>query len=156
MTRPRAAAATRSMLLLILVAAIGCQESPSSSLPTVKMKLGSKTFTLEVAADDPSRQHGLMQRDSMPSDHGMIFVFAESQRLSFYMKNTRIPLDIVFVGPDRAVVSIKQMKPYDLSTTSSDYGAKWAIELNKGAASEAGVKVGDVVEIPDGATRPKQ
>jgi uncharacterized membrane protein (UPF0127 family) len=152
------AAAVRPTLmsLLLLVALTGCQESPQSNLPTVKMKLGSQTFTLEVAADDASRQHGLMQRDSMPAHHGMIFVFPQPERLGFYMKNTRIPLDIVFVGPDRAVVSIKQMRPYDLSTTSSDYPAKWAIELNKGAAGEAGVKVGDVLEIPEAARSTQQ
>ena len=140
--------------LLALLAAGGCQSAasqPSSGLPTVKMQLGNKPFTLEVAATEESRERGLMRRDSMPADHGMIFVFAREQPLSFYMKNTRIPLDIVFVDRDGKVVSVRQMKPYDLSITPSGAPAMWAIELNQGAAADAGVKVGDQLQIPDAA-----
>jgi uncharacterized membrane protein (UPF0127 family) len=144
--------------LVLTGAGVGCQEqsaAPVSTLPTTSMKLGNKTFTLEIAATEEDRERGLMRRDSMPADHGMIFVFGEPIVLQFYMKNTRIPLDIVFVGPDQKVVSIKQMKAYDLSTTSSDYKAKWAIELNKGAASDAGLKVGDQLDVPPAAREPK-
>ena len=142
-------------LLLLLLVVAGCQRSQSaqSALPTVQMKLGSKTYTLEVAADDESKQRGLMRRDSMPADHGMIFVFADSERRSFYMKNTRIPLDIIYIGEDGKVDSIKQMKPYDEHTVWSDGPAKWAVELNQGQAAAAAVKVGDVVEIPEQARR---
>jgi len=144
--------------LLLSAALVGCQQqqaAPASTLSKTTMKLGNKTFTLEVAATEEDRERGLMRRDSMPADHGMIFVFGEPIVLQFYMKNTRIPLDIVFVGPDQKVVSIKQMKPYDLSTTSSDYKAKWAIELNKDAASDAGLKVGDQLDVPQAAREPK-
>ena len=132
----------------------GCQSAasqPSSGLPTVKMQIGSTTFTLEVASNEETRERGLMRRDSMDRDHGMIFVFDREQILPFYMKNTRIPLDIVFVDKDGVVVAVKQMKPYDLSITSSEKPALWAIELNAGAAAEAGVKPGDRLEIPQQA-----
>jgi uncharacterized membrane protein (UPF0127 family) len=92
-----------------------------------------------------------MRRDSMPADHGMIFVFDKPQNVGFYMKNTRIPLDIVFVDEGGGVIAIKQMKPYDLSTTFADGPAKWAIELNKGAAADAGLKVGDKLQVPEPA-----
>ena len=147
------------LALLISSAFVGCQQQQQAgaagTLPTTTMKLGTKTFTLEIAANEEDRERGLMRRDSMPADHGMIFVFGEPIVLQFYMKNTRIPLDIVFVGPDQKVVSIKQMKPYDLSTTSSDYKAKWAIELNKDAAADAGLKVGDQLDVPQAAREPK-
>ena len=147
---------------IILVASLftgGCGNGSATTpgmLPTVPMKLGSKTFTLEVANDTPEREKGLMRRDSMPADHGMIFVFAGEERLGFYMKNTRIPLDIIFVNSSGVVVSIKQMRPYDVSTTYTDAPAKWAIELNQGAAAQAGVKVGDQLSIPETARTPDE
>jgi hypothetical protein len=117
-------------------------------LPVTPMKIGSKTYQLEIAGDDYSREHGLMQRDSMPADHGMIFVFAEEKPLNFWMENTRIPLDILFLNSGGKVVSIHTMKPYDRSLTPSDGPARYAIELNAGAASDDGAKVGDQLLVP--------
>ncbi|HWP40546.1 MAG TPA: DUF192 domain-containing protein [Tepidisphaeraceae bacterium] len=119
------------------------------SLPTIQLTLGNRTFTLEVANTDQTRQIGLMHRDSMPRDHGMLFVFADEQRRAFWMKNTRIPLDIIYLDAAGRIVAIKPMQPYDLSSVSSDRPAKYAIELNQGMAAEAGLKAGDVVTIPD-------
>jgi uncharacterized membrane protein (UPF0127 family) len=150
-----------SLLMLLSAVAVavvvgGCESAasqPRSGLPTVTMQLGNQRFTLEVAATDESRERGLMRRDSMPADHGMIFVFTRDQPLNFYMKNTRFGLDIVFVNSAGTVVSIKQMKPYDLTITPSGAPAMWAIELNQGAAADAGLKVGDQLQIP-AAARP--
>lgn len=148
-----------SLCCLTPVAPVGCSTRSDSAvsnagLSTVQMNLGTKTFTLEVANTPSSRETGLMRRDSMPADRGMIFVFAAEDRLGFYMKNTRIPLDIIYVNAAGRVVSIKQMKPYDWTSVYSDAPAKWAIELNQGAAQDAGVKVGDVLEIPAAAQKP--
>ena len=119
-------------------------------LPTVEMRLGGKTFTLEVADTDATRQYGLMRRDSMPADHGMIFVFPEERPLGFYMKNTRIPLDIIYVTASGKVDSVKQMQPYDERTTPSEGNAQYAIELNKGTAASLGIKSGMMLELPPG------
>ncbi len=150
MTKPTFTKYPLALLVLAALAGGGCRQSATAkpALPTVTMQLGSKTFTLEVANTVPTRERGLMQRDSMPADHGMIFVFPEEEVLSFWMKNTRIPLDIIFVAKDGRVVSIHSMKPYDLRSTRSAGPAKYAIELNKGAAEGAGVKAGDVLAIP--------
>jgi uncharacterized membrane protein (UPF0127 family) len=118
------------------------------SLPTISITLGKRTFTLEVANTNRTREIGLMHRDSMPRDHGMLFVFPDEQRRAFWMKNTRIPLDIIYLDAAGRIVAIKPMQPYDLSSVSSDRPAKYAIELNQGMAAEAGVRVGDVVAIP--------
>ena len=149
-TRRRRLLCTLALICLIA----GCQpggQSSAAALPTVQIQLGSKTFTLEVANSESSREFGLMKRDSMPADHGMIFAFAEPANVAFYMKNTRIPLDIVFVDSAGGVISIKQMKPYDLTSVYADGQAKWAIELNQGAAASAGLKVGDKLQIPESA-----
>ncbi|MEA2710064.1 MAG: uncharacterized protein QOF78_2665 [Phycisphaerales bacterium] len=142
------------VLSIVALLAGGCGNGSASSgskLPTVPMQLGTKTFTLEIANDAAEREKGLMRRDSMSADHGMIFVFPGEERLGFYMRNTRIPLDIVFINANGVVVSVKQMRPYDANTTYADAPAKWAIELNQGQAAAAGVKVGDQVSIPEAA-----
>ena len=144
-------------IALMLVPLAGCRQSVAKpALPTVRIEIGSRSYTLEVANTVASRRKGLMERDSMPADHGMIFVFDREQRLGFYMKNTRFPLDILFVNSAGEIVSIKQMKPYDLTTTYSDAPAKWAIELNLGQAAATGAKVGDTVPIPDAARVPAE
>jgi uncharacterized membrane protein (UPF0127 family) len=143
-------------LLAALFMICGCTGSPappSSGLPTTTLRLGNKTFVLEIAATSESRERGLMRRDSMPADHGMIFVFPTQQPLAFWMRNTRIPLDIVYVDQTGRIVSIKQMKPYDTTEVRSDSPAKWAIELNKDAARDAGAKVGEMLEIPPQAQK---
>jgi uncharacterized membrane protein (UPF0127 family) len=140
-------AATALFGLLLLS---GCDNKPQSNLPTVQMQLGNKSFTLEVADTTATRTYGLMRRDSMPSDHGMIFVFPDEEERGFWMKNTRIPLDIVFVNVSGHVVSVKQMKPYDLNSTPSDGPAMYAIELNQGAAQSAQITAGMQVKLTPG------
>jgi hypothetical protein len=128
----------------------GCRRKPASDLPTVRMQIGKDRFTLEVANTSATREYGLMHRDSMPSDHGMLFVFPDERRLGFWMKNTRIPLDIIYLDAGGKVVSIHQMKPHDLRSTYSDGPAKYVIELNAGRAEKTAVKRGDPLEIPAG------
>lgn len=126
------------------------------ALPTTQMQVGDQTFTFEIANTDSTRMRGLMKRDSMPADHGMIFVFPDEAERSFWMRDTRFPLDILFVDASGKVVSVRAMKPYDLSSTPSDGPAKYAIELNAGAAERAGVKAGDVLGIPAEAREPAE
>jgi len=135
--------------LLLAVLVNGCHDSPAG-LPVVTMKIGSRTFYLEVATTDGQREKGLMERDSLPDDQGMIFVFPEDKEVKygFWMKNTRFPLDILYIDRAGVIVTIRQMVPYDRKTTSSDKPYRYAIELNRGAAESAGVKVGDRLTIP--------
>jgi len=133
----------------LLSVTLGCDADSTtqpSGLPVVSMDVGGKTYQLEVAADDASREHGLMERDVLPADHGMIFVFPDEEPRNFWMKHTRFPLDIVFADHAGRVVSVHTMKPYDLSDTPSDGPATFAIELNAGTA--ATVKPGDPLTIP--------
>ncbi len=138
------------LLTLLLAALAGCDpEKPTSNLATIQLPMGQKTFTLEVADNDRDRKYGLMRRDSMPADHGMIFVFDREDRLAFYMRNTHIPLDIVYLDSKGTIVSIKQMKPFDENTTPSDGPAQYAIELNKDIAAAAGLKPGMTIKLPE-------
>jgi uncharacterized membrane protein (UPF0127 family) len=137
-----------ALLALLLAAGCGGSATSPSGLPMTAMQIGSRTYQLEIAADDASREHGLMERDSMESDHGMIFVFPDCQDRSFWMHHTRFPLDIIFADDHDKVVSTQSMKAYDESSTYSKGPAKFAIELNVGEAASCGVKPGDTLQIP--------
>jgi hypothetical protein len=143
------------LLTVLFMSPGGCRSTPNSGLRTVEMLIGGRTFILEVADTDGDRQMGLMNRDALPAGHGMIFVFDRERPQGFWMKNTRIPLDILFLDKDGKIVSIHTMKPYDLNTTQSAGPAKYAIELNAGVASRLGLKPGDQLEIPSSAREPR-
>jgi hypothetical protein len=148
-----------SVSLVLLLFLIGCDAaapSSTSGLRTVTMPIGSKTYTLEVADTDETRHHGLMERDSMPADHGMIFVFPDVDERGFYMKHTRFPLEILYIDETGRIVSWATMKPYDLTNVPSNAPAKYAIELNVGSVQASGVKVGDKLSIPESARDAKE
>jgi len=147
----------RARLLGLTLCAASCkpeQPADTGEAGVVRMKLGRETFTLEVADTPKKQQLGLMHRKSMPQDRGMLFVFPEEEERSFWMKNTLIPLDIVYLDAGGKVVSVKQMKPLDETSVPSDGPAKYAVELNEGAAKRAGVAAGDVLAIPEEAREP--
>jgi uncharacterized membrane protein (UPF0127 family) len=146
----------RAAVLLAAILLPGCGSDSSSSpgnLPVTSMQIGSKTYQLEIATDDTSREHGLMERDSMPRDHGMIFVFDHPGNWSFYMHHTRFPLDIVFADAQAKIISVKTMKAYDENNTWADGPAEYAIEISAGEAAANGVKPGDQLQIPQAALK---
>ncbi len=130
-----------------------CDEKPARTqaviLPTARVGLADgRELELEVADEERERAAGLMFRPKMPADAGMLFVFREEAERAFFMKNTEIPLDIVFLNRSGTVVSIKQMKAFDLRSTPSRAPAMYAIELNAGAAERLGIRVGDKLKMP--------
>jgi uncharacterized protein len=140
------------LLIAALATAAGCSKPYQPALPTVQVALGSRQYILEIAADDATRQKGLMDRDFMPPNYGMLFVFTKEEPLTFYMKNTHIPLDILFLDKTGRVVSISTMQPFDLRLTPSNGPATYAIELNAGQAALTGLAPGGQVNIPPAAT----
>jgi len=105
---------------------------------------------VEVADNVLERARGLMYRKALGVNRGMLFVYPEEQRLSFWMKNTLIPLSIAYIDSKRRIVDIQDMKPLDdepPSYVSAD-PAQYALEVNRGFFEEWGVKVGDRVELP--------
>jgi len=148
-----------ALLLVLLILPLplpGCSR-PSvaeSGLRVTKMRIGSQNFTLEIADTDATRTQGLMGRKSMPDDHGMIFVFPDEQPRAFWMMNTHIPLDLIYLDAAGRILSIHQLKPFDATGVRSEGAAKYAIELNQGAAARAGIKKGDLLTIPKEAAEP--
>jgi len=139
------------LVLLGFLAGCGSAPAPTSTLPTTTLRVGNVDYTVEIAATYESRATGLMKRDTMSDNHGMIFVFRDEAPQSFWMKDTRIPLDILYVAASGQIVSMHSMRPYVLSSVPSDAPAKWAIELNQGQVQRNGAKVGDVLIIPPAA-----
>lgn len=136
-------------MLLVVGCADRAQDPAQGALPTVRVTVGTQTFTLEVANTDATRQRGLMFRESMPADHGMLFVFDRPNPRSFWMRNTLIPLDILFLDENGRVLNIEPMRPLDEQTNTRSFGAaQYAIELNQGAAERAGVRAGDRIDLP--------
>jgi len=133
---------------------LGCQPdnnsgtTSTSTLPTTAVQIGQQSFALEIADDNAERQMGLMHRQNMPPDHGMIFVFPEESMRNFWMKNTHIPLDILFLDKTGKVISIRKLEPLNEKGVSSIFPAQYAIELNQGAAEKAGIRVGETIAIP--------
>jgi len=104
------------------------------------------SISVEIADDDAEREQGLMYRDSMPELDGMLFLFTEEEPLSFWMKNTIMPLDILYLGADHKIVTIaRNAKPYSLETIPSVKPAKYVVEVNAGFSQRHGIKEGDVV-----------
>ena len=112
-----------------------------------KMTLSLKDAKLKVEiADSPlKRAAGLMYRDSLSEDEGMLFVFFSPEKLSFWMKDTKIPLSIAFIDADGVISEIADMQPNDLTPITSKAKVSYALETNQGWFKEHKIKAGDII-----------
>lgn len=113
------------------------------------IQIKDRKIFIEIALTPEERQIGLSGRDSLPKYNGMLFVFENDEIVSFWMKNTKIPLSIAFITKDGNIVGIYDMEPFSLSTISSIYPVRYALEVNKGLFNEIGITAGDSIKIPD-------
>ncbi len=133
-----------SALVLLLGA---CQQNQH------RVTLRGVTFQVELAADDHARAKGLMYRKEMAADAGMLFVFPEAQIRSFWMKNTLIPLDILYFDHRKKIVSISKNTPPCRNTTTrcvnypSKKPAQYVLEINAGLSDKYGFNTGDELFI---------
>lgn len=106
------------------------------------------TVTLEVANSPDEQSHGLMYRRSLPRNHGMVFVFEKASTQSFWMKNTLIPLDIIFVSANGTVINVAHADPQpnasdsELRRYTSEARAKYVVEMRQGFADRKGIEPG--------------
>ena len=106
------------------------------------------TLDIEIADDEYQTQTGLMYRDHMDKKQGMLFIFPDERPRSFYMKNTQIPLDIIYINSNKKVVSIqKNAKPFDETSLPSEGAAKYVLEINSGLSNTWNIAPGDRVEF---------
>lgn len=99
---------------------------------------------LEIADDDYQRETGLMYRRKMAEDRAMLFIFEEEAPRGFYMKNTYIPLDIIFLDHNNKIIKIaRNAEPQNLQTITSDAPAQYVLEINAGLADQWQLQEGD-------------
>ena len=131
--------------LAVLLPLAACAKSG----PYVELK--GQRYTIEVAADEASREHGLMDRTQMDADHGMLFVFDDDTPRAFWMKNTKISLDMLFFDGDKKLVSIQHNVPPCVADPCAAYSsgapARYVLELNAGESEKLGLTSGDPIEI---------
>ncbi len=152
-----------ALLLLFSLALAGCDggsaggepsgKASASDLSTVTIDAsggGEVEVRVEIADDVSERARGLMHRTALAENRGMLFVFPNEERLSFWMKNTLIPLSVAFMDSEGRIVDIQDMKPLDDDPPSyvSAEPARYALEVNQGFFEEHGIEVGDSAELP--------
>jgi uncharacterized membrane protein (UPF0127 family) len=115
----------------------------------IRWESGRESFAIEVADDDAERSRGLMFRDSMPLSEGMLFVYPAPKRPSFWMKNTLIPLDMVFADATGTVTRVHENAvPGDLTPIDGGEGVQFVLEINGGLAARLGITTGAILRHP--------
>ena len=124
-------------------------EAAQTSTLTITNSAGERVeVEVEIADDDAERQRGLMERTALAENAGMLFVFEREQSLSFWMRNTLIPLSVAYIDSEGRIVDIQDMQPLDDTSHPSAEPARYALEVNQGFFAERGVRVGETVELP--------
>ncbi|MDR0761285.1 MAG: DUF192 domain-containing protein [Treponema sp.] len=103
----------------------------------------------ELARTDDERARGLMNRPSLPDGEGMLFIFEREQIVSFWMKNTVIPLSIAFIRTDGRIIEIRDMQALDVASVSSTRSVRYALEVPQGWFARAGIAAGDYLRLGD-------
>lgn len=148
-------------MLLVLVALAGFSAPALAQAPTalptppgypekvtIHTDTGDHVFTVEWAISDADRARGLMFRTEMAADHGMVFDFFRDAPVSFWMRNTLIPLDMVFIRSDGTILSIAQnATPMSDTPVPSNGAVRFVLEVNGGTAARLGIDPGDRVDI---------
>jgi hypothetical protein len=132
----------RFLAAVALLAAAAAYAQPQPPLPTVPLTAGMHVIKAEVAADFGSRMQGLMYRQSLGPNAGMLFVFEEPDRQCMWMKNTLIPLSVAFVDPQGVISNIEDMQPQSEQSHCSTRPALYALEMSKGWFAQRGIKSG--------------
>lgn len=131
----------------LLMAAPACSTG-EAGLPLVRMRVDGHRLKAEVARSAAEQGRGLMYRRKMAENVGMLFVYESEERLSFWMKNTFLPLSIAFIDDDGTIVHIENMQPQTTATHRSPKAVRYALEMNQGWFEQRGIAVGAKFETP--------
>lgn len=141
------------LAILAIVAPQSAAQQGALSLPRSQLEIetgnGRFAFDVELAATPAARQRGLMFRDHLADDHGMLFDFGEPQRVTMWMRNTYISLDILFIREDGRISTIaERAEPLSDTVIASDEPVRAVLELRGGITSELGISPGDRIVHP--------
>jgi uncharacterized protein len=133
-------------MLTCIVAAIGfaASDSQSDSTLIIATRDAQHRFTVELARTPAEMERGLMYRDRLAPDHGMLFVYDDERAVSFWMKNTLIPLDLIFVDSSGRIIEIAERAvPLSTALISSNGPVRAVLEVNGGTADRLSIAIGD-------------
>ena len=126
-----------------------------NAMPVMELTAGFHRIEAEVAATDPNRQVGLMNRKTMPAQRGMLFVFNHENTHCMWMRNTLLPLSVTFVDDDGYIINIEDMQPQTEDNHCARKPARYALEMNIGWFAQRGIKPGVKLGGLDKAPRPQ-
>ena len=126
-----------------------------NAMPVLELSAGLHRIEAEVAANQSTRQIGLMNRKAMPPQHGMLFVFAQENTHCMWMRNTLIPLSVAFVDADGYIINIENMQPQTEDNHCARVPARYALEMNLGWFAQRGIKPGAKLNGIEKAPRPQ-
>lgn len=143
----RLAGAVMAFLLCFSLAAFAAETFDTQPLTIVTKDGRSHAFTVELAVTPRQREQGLMHRREMAPDHGMLFAFGETRQVFMWMKNTYLPLDMLFITRDGKVRAIKEnAEPLSESIIDSQGPIDYVLELNGGTVKRLGIRAGNRVQ----------
>lgn len=143
----------RRLLVALSFLALPTAQS-QSTLPTVKLSAGIHLITAELADNDPSRMRGLMFRERLAPNQGMVFVFDGKGPQCMWMRNTLIPLSVAFIDDDGSIVNIEDMQPKTEDSHCARRPVRYALEMELGWFAKRGIKAGSrIAGLPGQTTR---
>jgi uncharacterized membrane protein (UPF0127 family) len=152
-TRALLAAVMAVFAVALLLSPVRAGQTPMT-LPTDPTPLvvdganGKHNFSIEIANTPDEQEQGLMFRRDMADDHGMLFAFDHAEPLAFWMKNTPMPLDLVFIGKRGEVKAVRRGQPFSTDIISPEQPVRFVLELKAGMAEKAGITDGVVIHHP--------
>lgn len=113
------------------------------------ISINNKKLNVKLAYTGEQQARGLKNITSLPEEQGMLFCYPEEKLLSFWMKDTNIPLSIAFIDKNKKITQIENLEPHNEVGVKTNAPAKWALEVNRDWFANNNIKVGDIVNIPD-------
>jgi hypothetical protein len=128
--------------LVLLAPLLAAAQGPLPPQPTIKLTAGIHVITAEVAADPATSMRGLMFRERLAPNHGMVFLYGEKTTLCMWMRNTLIPLSVAFIDDDGTIVNVEDMAPRTDTSHCSARPVRYALEMERGWFDQRGLKPG--------------
>jgi len=142
-----------SLLAATSLFALSVPGTYAAELQAIPLRIKNQKITVEVAASQSTREHGLMNRFSLRRDEGMLFVFTQPQIIAMWMRNTYVPLSVAFIDSKGTILNIADMEPQTEVTHESAGAALYALEMRKGWFREHSIGAGAKIEGLDKAGR---
>ena len=140
------ARALKTGLAIFVFSMSAAHAQQGARLPVTQLTAGMHVIKAEVAATDPQRSQGLMFREQMGANEGMVFLFPEPTDSCMWMKNTPLPLSVAFIDANSTIVNIADMKPHSTDSHCATSKVRYALEMNVGWFAKRGIKAGSRID----------